>query len=97
MGLHWSSWPVFLSLVAPSLSCPGVVGASPLLWCRARVVAVVVTVAAVTTRPAHTLLCSSWHRRCWGNLSLGHWLCPAPAVEPLRCCHHSMLEEFGLL
>lgn len=26
MGLHWSFWPVFLSLVAPSLSCPGVVG-----------------------------------------------------------------------
>lgn len=65
-------------------------------------VTVVVTVAAVTTRPAHTVLCSSrvssWHRHCQGNLSLGHWhwLCPVPIMEPLGCFLYSMLEEFGL-
>lgn len=77
--------------------------ALPLPRCQARVVAVVVMVAAVTMRPAHTLLCSSrvssWHRHCWRNLSLGHWhwLCPAPAMEPLGCFHRSTLEGFGLL
>lgn len=98
MGSHWSLWQVSLSLVAPPLSCPGIVDG---------------IILAVVSSPrgggggssddaacSHIALqqLSSWHWPCWGSLSLGHcqWLCPAPAMELLRCFHCSMSEEFGL-